>query len=83
MITVMVAAAVVIALVAYLTARFVTGGRGPNSARLAAILVIFIVAWMLIAVRSPSMGAQIAGYGAGGVSEGITGVVNFLHSLIG
>jgi predicted PurR-regulated permease PerM len=77
----MVAAAVVVALVVYATVRFVNKPRGPHSSRLAAILVIYIVAWMLIAAANVRMAGEIASYGAGGVSELITGTVHFLNDV--
>ncbi|GEM_PF-6264061 len=79
----MVAAAVLVFLLAILIGRFSGGGKGSPSARLAAILAVIILIWLLVAVRSPAVGARVAGYGAGGVSEAVTGVVNFLHDLFG
>jgi uncharacterized membrane protein required for colicin V production len=75
------AAAVVVASFVYATVRFVNNPRGPHSSRLAAILVIYIVAWMLIAVANVRMAGEIASYGASGVSEIITGVVHFLNDV--
>jgi hypothetical protein len=81
MIVCMVAAAVIVVVVAYATGRFVSNGRGPHSSRLAAILVIYLVLWMLIAVSSVRTAGEVASYGAGGVSEIITGVIRFLNDV--
>jgi hypothetical protein len=78
----MVGAAVVVVLMTYLTARFVTGTRGPNSPRLAGMLVIYLVVWLLIASQSTSTAASIAGYGAGGVTEAVSGAIHFLNDVL-
>lgn len=79
----MVGAAIAFVLLAYLTARFVTGGRGPNGARFGAIVAIYLVVWLLIAVGSPATAVDIARFGAAGASAAVTGVIHFLNGVFG
>ena len=79
----MVGAAILFVLFVYLTARFVTGGRGPNGARFGAIVAIYLVVWLLIAVGNTTTAVDIARFGADGVSTAVAGVVHFLNALFG
>jgi hypothetical protein len=82
----MIAAAVLVILLIIFIGRFAGGGKngkGAPSARLAAVLAVIILIWLIVTVRSPSEGSSVAGYGANGISEAVTGFVNFLHDIFG
>lgn len=77
----MVAAAVVVVLVAIYIGRYAGRGKGNPSARLTAILSVIIVMWLLLAVGNASVATHLAGYGAGGISETVSGVAHFLNDV--
>jgi hypothetical protein len=79
----MIAGAVSFVLLAILTARFVTGGRGLLIGRLAGILSIYILVWLFIAVSSPATAAEVARFFAGGGAEAATGLTHFLGHMFG
>ena len=80
---VLMASSVIVVLLVILAGRFALRGKGLVVAKLAAFLLIVIVLWTLIAMKSASTATQIAGSGANGVSGAITGLVHFLNDLFG
>jgi hypothetical protein len=77
-----VAAAIIVFFLILLIGRFALRGKGVVSGKLASILVMFIVAWALIAVSNLSLADQIAGWLGGGVATLVHGVSGFLSELL-
>jgi hypothetical protein len=58
--------------------RFSQGGRGPNSARFAAIIAVFIVVWLLLGVHSAAGGIAVAS----GLFNGLGAILSTLTTLL-
>jgi hypothetical protein len=78
----MAVAAVLFVLLVIFTARFTLGGRGVLIGRFAAILSVYILIWLAIAINSPSEAGGVASFGASGVAEAVSGLVHFLGSIL-
>jgi hypothetical protein len=58
--------------------RYAQRGRGPNSARFAAIIAVFIVAWLLLGVHSTAGGMAVAS----GLFNGLGAILSTLTTLV-
>jgi hypothetical protein len=58
--------------------RYAQGGRGPVSSRFAAIIVVFLVGWLLLGVHSAADGSAIAS----GLFHGLGGILSAAGTLI-